>query len=307
MNSKTFCLSLLAISLTASLTFATSYTFSPTGASTTEGDWSDIGDWAPSGTVPGPGDTVTIPTGKTCIIQDTEHQYCDALTVDSGGTLQIENANITIDDADNMTSGLTSTINGTVVVNGTANTGMLFGWGHTLTGSGRIETRDEISGDGGGCLIFFRHLNIPNTSVELEIAGSLTLEGSFSFNMNVVVGTGVNIEMSESYHHTTFGFPNNTTHSMDFSGTFTMSAGTTNVQRMNFGTSSGEINLVGGTLKFGYYSAAPNTVSNTRLIMVVRGGLLDIDTNFAASGIQFVEACTITVAPEKTAMWDVSL
>ncbi len=78
-----FCVLTLVIGLGLATTpaLATDFEFNKT-----TGIWDDESNWDPSGGPPGPGDTATIPSAKTCRV--TTDEECDSFTL--GGTLKVE-------------------------------------------------------------------------------------------------------------------------------------------------------------------------------------------------------------------------
>jgi hypothetical protein len=258
----------------------------------TDGVWNLASNWDPA-QIPGPNDTAVIPDGKTCRIEQAA--VADTVNIQSGGTLRIDSASLTIDD------GPSLTVDGTLQFKkstGTVPSLVYLDGDLTIDGTGTINCSDadsygpgliENDASASGDLTFSEATDVIGP-LRIHIAGDLDNDADFT-----VVDADDTMEIGVAASGTQDG-------NIIGSGSFVATAGTIQVGRMSLSSNwSGLIQAVGGTFHLTQYVTFH--LGNGR-VEVASSGHIQIDTLWVSQGGYSFENGTIQVASGKSAYFE---
>jgi hypothetical protein len=258
----------------APVVHATTYTLTPQVGST--GSWSDSGDWSPEGGPPGAGDVAIIPAGKTVEInQENEHESVGKISVGSGSPGGV----IRIDPGTSLTiihdAGLgSSVLDGQLLFSGASSPpGELRISGDvTIVGEGLIRGSSVTTGLTPGLIVSVgQNDSLTLDDPDLEVRGAIEIQVPLVNNALVSVSdTGGNGDTLSL-----------TTTPKSGSGKWQVLFGKLQVDVEVTGTADWEVQR-GGEIEIN--AACTALQGNVEVGTLEKGGLLDVNANFATSG-----------------------
>lgn len=282
------------------------YTFTPTvGGDTTSGDWNFPANWTPT-VIPLSGDTATIPTGKTCIVQIAD-QSIRSVVVQGTGALLIKDKALTVGSS---TASTTSNPgNGIFLQDADANPATrptLKVYNNTTFSGGQIV--GPVSTTHFGLITW-----AGGSSNTVTFTAECKLLSSIIFEVNVKLEPTAYAQ-ALGVTHMYFGSDTGTSYNLTSSSTgggivYASSGGKVTFRRMNINGFSGDFSIAGtsdagggSTLKLSFYSDAANLANNSSVdVYIADKGVLDVDTNLGARHLEMERIATVDVAAYRLA------